>query len=74
MFSLIFAWIDGWVNNRDAGDLRRHRSNDDVTVMISHISKPVLFPVALLLLSNQRQDCLCLPVIVECLIGHSRGR
>ena len=24
MFSLICAWINGWVNNRDAGDLRRH--------------------------------------------------
>ena len=23
MFSLIFAWTNGWVNNRDAGDLRR---------------------------------------------------
>ena len=24
MFSLIWAWINGWVNNREAGDLRRH--------------------------------------------------
>ena len=24
MFPLICAWIDGWVNNREAGDLRRH--------------------------------------------------
>ena len=24
MFSLICAWINGWVNNREAGDLRRH--------------------------------------------------
>ena len=33
MFSLIWAWINGWVNNRDAGDLRRHRDNYDVTLM-----------------------------------------
>ena len=33
MFSLIFAWINGWVNNREAGDLRRHRAHYDVTVM-----------------------------------------
>ena len=33
MFSLICAWINGWVNNREAGDLRRHRSHYDVTVM-----------------------------------------
>ena len=25
MFSLICVWIDGWVNNCEAGDLRRHR-------------------------------------------------
>ena len=33
MFSLICAWINDWVNNRDAGDLRRHRTHFDVTVM-----------------------------------------
>ena len=27
-------WINGWVNNREAGDLRHHRSHFDVTVMI----------------------------------------
>ena len=26
-----FAWINGWVNNREAGDLRRHRVHYDVT-------------------------------------------
>ena len=34
MFHLIYAWINGWVNNRDTGDLRRHRAHDDVTVII----------------------------------------
>ena len=33
VFTLIWAWINGWVNNREAGDLRRHRSHSDVTVM-----------------------------------------
>ena len=33
MFSLICAWINGWVNNREAGDLRRHPDHYDVTVM-----------------------------------------
>ena len=33
IFSLIFAWIDVWVNNRETGDLRRHRAHYDVTVM-----------------------------------------
>ena len=26
MFSLICVWINGWVNNREAGDLRRYRA------------------------------------------------
>ena len=34
MFTLICAWINGWVNNRKAGDLRRHRAPYDVIVMI----------------------------------------
>ena len=38
MFSLLCTWTNGWVNSRDAGDLRRHRAHDDFTVMI-----PVLF-------------------------------
>ena len=34
MFSLICASINGWVNNREAGDLRRYHTHYDVTVMI----------------------------------------
>ena len=34
MFSLIFAWIKGWVNNRETGDLRRHRAHYGIDVMI----------------------------------------
>ena len=33
MFSLICVWINGWVNNRGAGDLRRYLAHYDVTVM-----------------------------------------
>ena len=33
MFSLIYAWINDWVNNREAGDLRRHCDHYDVIVM-----------------------------------------
>ena len=32
MFSLVCAWTNGWVNNQNAGDLRRHRAHYDVTV------------------------------------------
>ena len=33
MFSFICAWINSWVNNREAGDLRRHHAHHDVIVM-----------------------------------------
>ena len=33
MFSLIYTRISGWVNNSDAGDLRRYRAHYGVTVM-----------------------------------------
>ena len=33
IFSLICAWINDWVNNREAGDLRRHRAHYDFTAM-----------------------------------------
>ena len=33
MFSLICVWINDWVNNREAGDLRRYRAHSDVIVM-----------------------------------------
>ena len=35
MFSLICVWINGWVNNREAGDWRRYRTHYDVIVMVS---------------------------------------
>ena len=44
MFSLICAWINGWVNNREAGDLRRHRTHYDVPVMkMFHFSSYIDF-------------------------------
>ena len=37
MFSLICAWVNGCVNNREAGDLRRHCAHYDVIVMLTRI-------------------------------------
>ena len=34
MLSLVCAWIHGWVNNRDAGDLGRHLAHYDIIVML----------------------------------------
>ena len=33
MFSLICVWINVWINNRKAGDLRRYHAHYDVIVM-----------------------------------------
>ena len=38
MFSFIYVWIDGWVNNPEAGDLRHHHAHYDVIV----INQPIL--------------------------------
>ena len=40
MFSLICVWINSWVNNREAGDLRRYRAHYDVTVMTTVLHSP----------------------------------
>ena len=39
IFSLICVWINCWVCNGEAGDLRRHLDHYDVSVMYSHIVK-----------------------------------
>ena len=39
MFSLICAWMNGWVNNREAVDLRRQHAHYDVTVMDQSLRK-----------------------------------
>ena len=44
MFSLICVWINGWVNNRKAGDLRRYRTHYDVTVMIALVTTIAVVP------------------------------
>ena len=39
MFSLICAWINGWANNHEAGDLRCHCAHYDVTVITNSNNK-----------------------------------
>ena len=48
MFSLICAWINGWANIREAGDLRRHRVHYDVTIIL------LLLCVSCILASTKR--------------------
>ena len=39
----ICVWINGWTNNREAGDLRRYRAHYEVTVMRS--TTPNITPI-----------------------------
>ena len=39
MSFLICTWINGWLNNRDAGGLRSHRVHRDVTVIFNRPSE-----------------------------------
>ena len=39
VFSLICAWIKGWVQNGEAGDLRCYRAHYDVIVMCTDVDK-----------------------------------
>ena len=46
-------WINGWVNNREAGDLRHHRTHYDVFVMlVNTMAADALAPT----LSSTRKD------------------
>ena len=44
MFSLICAWIHSWINNREAGDVRRHRAHYDITLMALLTSNDYILP------------------------------
>ena len=44
-FDLICVWINGWVNNREAGDLKRYRAHYDVIVMYKWVVMNILHPV-----------------------------
>ena len=48
VFSLTCAWINGWVNNREAGDLRRHLTHYDVSVMARYQHSKIQGPISIL--------------------------
>ena len=46
IFSLICARINGWVNNHEAGDLRRYRAHYEVSIMTQQTgNKPLIEPI-----------------------------
>ena len=79
MFSLICDWTNGWVNNRDAGDLRRRRAHYDVTVMQPsacsppHICHFVAFALWIRCKSQYHDDVMAWKRITDLLWGESTG-
>ena len=70
MFSLIDAWTNGWVNNRDAGSFRSHLAHYDVTVMMTYVYSTYFYNVQhglihiwLSILSVIAYRCLALTVV-----------
>ena len=60
----ICVWINGWVNNREAGDLRRYRAHYDVIVMIARMKSWPLPVMLITLVDSLRPGCvlLCLSI------------
>ena len=62
MFFIICAWTNGWVNNRDAGYMRRHRANNDVTEMVVNLcSKSPSVENSYLAIEHSYHDAYCWP-------------
>ena len=53
MISLISPWTNGWVNNRDTGDLKHHYAHYDVT----EIKIPTSVHIALQQASSKHSTC-----------------
>ena len=49
-------WINGWVNNREAGDLRRYRAHYDVIVIV-HVVETYIILWCLLLYCQSFANC-----------------
>ena len=71
MFTLICAGINGWVNTREAGDLRRYRPHYDVIVMCSHITSPCGPDNVLLVLHYLSSHCFSIDVILPAKVASS---
>ena len=66
MLSLIWIWTNGWVNNPDSGDWRRHRAHYDVTVM--NINRCSIRFLCSILTPFQRSWYLSCVLLIPCCI------
>ena len=70
MFSLICAWMNDWVNTREAGDLRRHRAHYDVTIMCDNIYAGCRYkhpPYCMLIWEFSKHEPMCACQCKHCL-------
>ena len=56
MFSLICVWINGWINNREAGDLRLFCAHYDVNVMARPLTKDRAMNAVVAIPLSRRSD------------------
>ena len=64
-FSLICAWVNGWVNTREAGDLRCHRAGYDVTV-ISLTRHRAHYDVIVMMISRDKSKYIsCMSLLLK---------
>ena len=64
-FSLVCVWINGRVNNREAGDLRRYRAHYGVIVMIQHSTVLLQLPPTHEMLCFRNAFCITKPLSGE---------
>ena len=67
VFSLICVWINDWVNNHEAGDLKRYRTHYDAIVMVLQVITrntyvPARKTMPWLLLSCRQDRCTYLQI------------
>ena len=66
MFSFIRAWLNCWISNREAGDLRRHRTHYDVSVMMTMSRLPVSYLLSQSQERTRSYDEICHLMLNEC--------
>ena len=52
---------NGWVNNREAGDLRHHRAHYGIAVMLLHVSDGPSRHKCVYFVGSRHQSRLCIP-------------
>ena len=70
MFSLICVWINAWVNNREAGDLRRYRAHYDVIVMCELCQRWFSFWLIIFMATSYYMNWYCLIITINLTNGN----